>query len=506
MARRNRNIKGRQRQGVGQIFTFPPPSGGLNLREDIRVLPPDQARELVNWLPEIGKVIPRLGRTVKASSAGSGAVGTLAVYQGASAQTPVALADGKIWNVSSSTATEIYDGSHGSNFWITENYNGFLFGVNGVDTPWRYDGSVRSATGFTGVSSLSDLSTVTLINNRLWFSKINSAIVEYAATGAVTGALTEFGLDEIARGGSCQAIANWSREGGEGVDDYHVFIMNTGEVLVYSGDPASTFELVGRYQTFEPIGRKCWFNIGGDLILITRGGLIPITDLVRGLTPDNSAKPIWSYVTPGIVEDAVNYGSLSGWTGTMYDGLVIVNVPVLSATNAKQYVLNTRKPAWTTFDLPANDFVVDGDDLLFSALDGGEVFRYSGNSDEDAEIQLISKQGFINTPNGANRRVTAIKPSFTADGNVSGIVDVDVDFEDRSFLGQNKTFVPADDTGMDWGDDWGGDWAGGIKKVAKWHSAQGQGNAMSLISRIQTKAADVKWNQTQVMHKPAGNR
>lgn len=504
---RARRQQSRER-GDGTPFTFPAPTGGLNLRDDVSALPPDKARELKNWLPDIGVMKPRKGYSSQSAGAGTAAVSTIAVFEGAASRKPIAVAAGEIWDISGTTASSIFNGSYSNNNFVTANFNGYIFGVNGVSTPWRYDGSAHSATGFTG-PTLTTLATVAVVRTRLWFAVTDSATFYYGGLGGVTGALTAFNVAEIADGGRGQAVFSWSRDAGDGADDVTVFYMNTGQLIIYQGDPASTFSLIGKYKAPPPIGRRCWVRVGGDVILITRMGYIPLSAVVSGALTEGgsvaSSIPVWGEIASGVAADALAYGSLDGWMGIFWNGLVIFNVPILSG-NSKQYVLNTRKNAWTTFDYPAADFADNDGTLIFGGLSGGNAWKSIGSNDNGLDIELISRSGYIRSPNNANWRATMIRPYLTGDGAVAAIIDVDMNYEGRPFSGDMEQLLQGVATGGDWGDDWGVDWAGGSGVYNRWQSVKGIGSSMAVIAKMQTQAENVTWNQTQVMVKPAGHR
>lgn len=502
-----RRQKSRQ-DGNGTVFTFPAPTGGLNLRDDISSLPPNKARELKNWLPDVGVMKPRKGYVSQSEDVGTGPVNTVAVFEGAASRVPIAVADGEIWDISGTTASSIHDGSYSNNNFVTANFNGYIIGVNGSETPWRYDGSSHSATGFTG-PTIANLATIAVVRGRLWFALTDSATAYYGGLGAVTGALTSFNVGEIADGGRVQAVCSWSRDSGDGADDVTVFIMNTGQLIVYEGDPASTFSLIGKYKAPPPIGRRCWVKVGGDVILITRMGFLPLSAVVSGAvgTEGGSAAssiPVWGEVAPGVTADAIAYGALDGWMGIFWNGLVIFNVPILAGTS-KQYVLNTRNNAWTTFDYPAVDFADFNGMLLFGALAGGDVRKISGPHDNGMDIELISRSGYVRSPNNKNWRATMIRPYLAGDGAVSAIIDIDMNYEGRPFSGDLELLLQGA-AGGDWDDDWGVDWSGGFSVYNRWQSVKGLGSSMAVIAKMQTQAETVTWNQTQVMVKPAGNR
>ena len=84
--------------------------------------------------------------------------------------------------------------------------------------------------------------------------------------------MTKFDVGEIARNGYLVKVETWSVDAGDGMNDFTVFIMSTGQILVYSGDPAGSFSIVGNFEAPPPIGYRCTAHVGGELVIITSGG------------------------------------------------------------------------------------------------------------------------------------------------------------------------------------------------------------------------------------------
>jgi hypothetical protein len=68
-------------------------------------------------------------------------------------------------------------------------------------------------------------------------------------------------------------------DAGDGVDDKIVFVTTEGEAAVYEGaDPdADNWSLVGRYDLAPPMGKNAVMRAGGELLIATMEGIIPIS-------------------------------------------------------------------------------------------------------------------------------------------------------------------------------------------------------------------------------------
>lgn len=490
----------------GQSFSLPAPYGGLNLREDITALKPNEARVLENLFPSSGQIVMREGFSDFGTGLGSGETKTLATFNAASASYLIAGANGKLFNVSSSGSGSELATSFTEDRWQTEVYNGRLHLVNGVDAPQGFDGSTVSATSWSGSGlTITNLVNVGLARNRLWFCENDSADVWYGDAGAVQGTLTKFQLSQIANGGKCMAIGAWSRDAGDGADDLTVFVFSTGEILIYQGDPASTFSLQGRYMGAPPIGRQCLIKIGGELVVITRLGFLPVSAAVGGVALDLSRIDPWGKIAPLVVQDAKIDGGNAGWHGCLHEGVVYINVPQSPGAVSKHYVLNTRNGAWTIYSgWNASSFASYNDELYFGAQTGGLVNKVGGPDDDGEDITAFSNGAFV-TPGGAGRGnlFTAIRPVIKAEGAVSGLIGVDTDYVVRSLVGAEVELV-ADASTTPWGSPWGSPWGQPNQSQPQWFSIQGSGRTVSVRMRITGRAQNFEWYATDLMEKPGG--
>jgi hypothetical protein len=401
-----------------------------------------------------------------------------------------------------------------SDLWQTALYGDRLFFVNGADNPQVYNGTTVADIAWTG-SGLTDnnLVNVALVRNRLWFCENSSADVWYANVGQITAAtaLTKFSLSQIASGGICMAVGSWSRDAGDGADDLTVFIMSTGEFLVYQGDPATTFALVGKYNGAPPVGRRCAFKVGGELVVITRLGYLPISAAISmppGQALDLSAIDPWGKIAPGVVSDAATGASLTGWNATTHLGTVYANVP-LSASTAKQWVLNTRTASWGNYTgWPASCFASFSNDLYFGKKTGGEVFKVTGATDNGTAITALASGAFVNPTNPPKTNLyTLARPRLQADGTMSGIISVDTDYVIRSLTGETANFSDAT-SGSAWETSaWETtEWGSEGSAIARWYSVKGEGKSVSARLSLTTSAGDCRWFATDIAFKPGGIR
>jgi hypothetical protein len=567
----------------GRSITVPAPYGGLNLRDDITALKPNEARVLENWFATSGQLSIRPGFTRHVGSMGGGEVKTLASYIGYSSNALLAGANGAIYRVPfqsaeieditndnpavvEATAHGFQDGqtvyiddvggmtevnglaftvanktddtfelsgvdstSYGaytsggtanleavslaSGFnedrWQTALYSDRLFFVNGTDTPQVYNGSTVGNIAWAGSGlTNTNLINIALVRNRLWFCEKNSADVWYGNVGQITAAsnLTKFQLSQIAGGGFCMAIGSWSRDAGDGADDMTVFVMSTGEILIYQGDPGSTFTLIGKYFTgAAPIGRQCLFRVGGELVVITRLGLLPVSAAVGGVALDLARIDPWGKIAPGFVEDAERHSDKEGWHGCLHEGVVYVNVPLATGALSKQWVLNTRNGSWQVFTKwSGSSFCSFGGRLYFGAQTGGLVHEVGGGSDLGEDIPTFASCAFVTPSNSyLSNMFTAMRPKVEADAMVTGMVGVDTDFVLRASVSPGVD-ITTSESSTPWGSEWGSPWGSHGTSDATWFTIQGTGRSVSVRMQATAQASELKWFATDLLFKPGG--
>lgn len=512
LSRGFRNVP--QRFDSGNSFAAPPPYGGINLRDDVSAIQPNQARFLDNWLPDSGALKVRPGFEGYATGVGSGEVKTLATFEGTSSEKMLAAANGDIFDVSTSGAGTELTGAiadFSEDRWQHANFNNILHFVNGTDAPVDFDGSSITATSWTGSGlTITNLVNVANVRNRLWFCENNSADVWYGGVGAGTGTLTKFQLSQIASGGSCQAIGSWSRDAGDGQDDLTVFVMSTGQIIVYQGDPASTFSLVGKYgdeNSAPAIGRQCLIKVGGELVVITRLGLLPLSAAMSAASSlDFSVLEPWGKIAALVRTEAEQHGTKSGWHGSIHNGILYLNIPQSAGILSKQIVLVTRTGAWATYSgWNASSIKAFNNELYFGAQTGGFVRKVAKGDDNGSAVIATARGAFL-TPSGNRTNVfTAVRPRIQAQGEVSGFVGVDTDFFERALVGNTVELVTDINT-TPWGSDWGSPWGSKPEPVAKWFSVNGDGRSAAVKLQVFAQSDEVKWLATDVLYKAGGIR
>ena len=437
---------GKRPVGVGK--SIPAPVGGWDAVSALADMKEDRAISLVNWFPSTGDVRVRRGHIVHCNGMGTAVVDTLMVYNGltAAASKMFAVTNGTIYDVSSSGAASATTETVSNNRWqyinFTTSGGKFLWACNGTDAPLHYNGTVWAEPAITGITA-SEAINVNAHKGRIWVVLRDSTKAAYLPTGSIAGAATTFELGGLfTQGGFLVAMATWSRDGGSGEDDLAVFVSSVGQVAVYAGtDPASasTWALIGVYDTGSPIGYRCFTKVGADLALVNIDGVLPLSKV---LNLDRAAQA--TYAITANINNAMNTAARSykgnfGWELTPYTKgtMALLNVPIEEGQTQEQYVMNTITGAWCNFtNMNANTWAVFKDNLFFGGNDGIVYQADTGAIDVATPIDAIG-QGAYNyyDSQGRLKQWKLIQPLLTTDSDNRPAIGLSTDFRDNASLG-----------------------------------------------------------------------
>jgi hypothetical protein len=477
-------------------------------------MPETDAYELTNFWPDTDGVSTRKGCSTHVSGIGS-TVRTLTVYEGGSAADLLAFAGGSIYDCSNPGAvgaalttgrTEDYC----STTMFANAGAQFLIGCNGADEPFKYDGSTYAGLVITGVTGTqNNLVWVYPFNQRLFFAAKNQLGFYYLASAAIQGAATYFDLAQFfTRGGYLLSIGSISRDGGSGTDDLAVFVSSTGEVAVYDGtDPSSssTWAKVGIYRIPKPIGRRCLFKYGGDLVVITEQGLVPLSLIMAGDTFDAKKDSI-SAKLGSALRDHNSYNAVKGWEAVIHSAetMLIVNVPDnVGGTVFNQYVMNMITGAWAKYDgWDAYCWVEYNGNVYYGTASGTVELANDGYDDNGVEILCDAKSAYnyYDSPNLKHWHDARVMTQFSGTPPLSA--SFSVDYEDAT---PEYAATPAS-TGSLWDvSDWDTtSWGNGATIHRFWLTLDKAGFAGSLWLRASVSGENLKWISTEVLYEEGG--
>lgn len=496
---------------------LPAPVGGLNKRDALSAMPPEDAYVLDNWFPRTDGLETRGPFEEHATGLG-GPVKTLAVYTGGDPAL-LGFADGSVFDCTAAGAVgAALETGRANDAVITamfsNTFDQFLIGVNGVDSPFGYDGTVFADLVITGIADPDTLSYVHAFKGRLYFAATDICGFYYLPVGQIQGAVSAFDLGEVSQtGGALVSIATITRDGGSGPDDFICFILNTGEVIVYQGydpDDVTLWQKVGSYITGRPIGNNCVVKFGGDIILISEMGLIPLEKVFSGEAEySESQSPISSKLGDAL-RSYLPYADTHGWQAQLHGAgdMLLFNVPADTSTQLyHQFVMNTITRAWCRFrGLDGLCWEVINRELYFGGYDGS-IYKYldTGIESSDEVIQADAKQAFSYFGESRLKHFHSSRLQLQFSGQPPMIVGFNVDYKDNSELFTSTLSGPDDEGSWDtstWDDT---SWALDLETQTFWQEINRMGFSGSHWLRTSITGARLRWFATETIYSLGGN-
>jgi hypothetical protein len=503
---------------VGDVKSLPAPVGGWNARESIADMPEKDAAQMDDMFPNTTDVMLRKGYSQFATGI-AGVVETLAAYSSATKSELFAVAQNAIYDVTAGGAVgaPVVTGLTNAR-WQHVNFgvpgaDQWLCMVNGVDKFYAYNGTTwtaidsTSTPGITGVNT-TDLIHINVFKRRLWFVQRNTSKVWYLPVDSIGGAAQSIDMGALfTSGGSLMAMGTWTLDAGEGLDDHAIFLSSKGQIAVYKGtDPASadTWSLIGVYDVGSPIGRRCFMKFGGDLLVITRDGVLPLAKalLSSRVTPHVA---ITDKIQSAVADSVANYGGNFGWQLVQYPNanMLLLNVPLASNLH-HQYVMNTITGAWCRFKggWDASCWEVYDDEIYFGA-NGFVGHAWNTNADNGSNITGDVIPAFSYFGNRAQeKRWTMARPIIQADGVPAVLLGINTDFDTTTPVG-TPTLTPTT-VGLWDSAIWDQDVWGGFQIQKNWQTVSGLGYAASLHMVVTSRNYTVKWQATDFVFERGG--
>lgn len=244
---------------------------------------------------------------------------------------------------------------------------------------------------FTGIPT-SDLSYVWVYKQRLWFAEKESLDAWYLPVDQIAGAAVKFALGPVfGRGGSLLFGQTWSLDSGAegGLSEQNTFVSTEGEVAVYQGlDPAdaNSWSKVGVYRIGRPLGNKAFVRAGGDLVISTDIGFVPLSQAIQrdiaALSPAAVSFPIEVAWNDRVAERGGQPWQCEIWPTKQMSVIVLPTVP---NSRAEMLVANARTGAWALYTGWDGDCIELFKDRLFFGSKSGKVIE-AGVSGADQGI------------------------------------------------------------------------------------------------------------------------
>ena len=487
-------------QATAQPTTIPSPVKGWNTRDALDAMDPLDAVLLDNFFPDAGGCNVRNGSVSYATGVGTGPVKTLVEYNFGSTRKFIAAASGNFYDISvAGAAGAALATGFTSDGWQTESFLSRLFFCNGTDTAQVYDGTSFSSANFTGVT-LSTLIGVAQYQQRLFFWQSNSTGFWFAPLNSISGSLSFYDLAAFApKGGNLIAVTTYSHDGGNGVQDFIVFVMSSGDCLIFFGnDPAdaTAWSLVGRYRISPPVSPRAVCQYGAEAFLTTFDDHVPLQQqlvaLKLGQLPPRSK--VSSAVQAAVIANAAAFG----WQALYYPRgrRLIFNIPNPDGT-FDQHVCNTGNPnqPWCRFT-NMNGFCWGlFKDVLYFGITGAVWQADVGSLDGLGAVNAAGQQAWNTMDNPLRKQCTAARPLIQATGAAGISFGIGYDYGDVNVT--NAIAIASSGSPWDTSPWDTSPWSPESVVAQDWHLSGGSGVAIGIALNVAANEP-VTWLRTDL--------
>lgn len=347
---------------MAQTHTYPAPIGGLDLVTSRAMPSQGTARVLDNWICTQTGARARGGAGKYATLSSTGGVTALFSYNAPNSKFFGATAD-KIFDITTvadeDTIPTAAVSSQTSGAYSTQQFTtgggSYLYVVNGADEAQLFDGTSWQAVNAASTPAITNVLTSALsfvwsFNTRLFFVEKDTLSAWYLPADNIGGAAAELSLAGIFRkGGSLLFGGAWSTDAGDGLGDKCLFFSTEGEVAIYEGtDPASSWTMVGLYDIGKPVGFNAAVKAGGDFLVATELGIIPMSRAVRLDVGALGVNAITSKIEP-MWRDLINERASEQWEIIRHDdkGYMAVSTPDVGDASGVALIVNMQTGSWS---------------------------------------------------------------------------------------------------------------------------------------------------------------
>jgi hypothetical protein len=500
-------------------ISLPAPVGGLNTRDGRATMPITDAELMDNWYPDTTDVRIRPGSQTYCSGLGEQVESILSYTSGQTLKLLVAC-DGAIINITTvQTDGTIAAGRTVANGftndrWQSRNFGtqggGFLVAVNGSDARQIYNGSIMFAgSASAGAGTAATYTNLEVFQRRLFYTQNSLEFLYHDQVSAIGGTISGFNLSSLMnKGGYLRAIGTWTRDGGSGMDDLIAFISSYGQVAVYQGiDPgdASNWSLVGVYNMPRPVSNRCVEKLGGELLIWTVEGAIPVSGVLSGLVQQETTYT--DKISTSLANAWAIYKNNFGWQVRYAEdqGWLVLNVPVASGNFQEQYAMNVHTKAWCRWkNLYANCWETHDGKLYFGT--DGKVIEvstdYQSDDGDDIQVDVRQAASSFGAP-GRQKHFKTYRPLINSDGSLGLAFGFCVDFDDRvpTNIPAVTSVAFAEWDVATWDDFF---WGGDPVPVGQVQSAGAFGTYGSVRIKGAANETAVRWYGTDVVLEPGG--
>lgn len=500
------------RQRISIFKTFPAPVGGWNARDPLAKMDPRDALVLENFFPRVADCAIRGGAANHVTGIPSNTKALMTYTPATGTNRMFASTDTSIYDVTSAGAVGAAVAACTNGKWqhvqMGTSAGSFLLMANGVDLMKRWDNAAWTNPAITGPTATSNIINLNVYKRRLFLIEVGKLNFWYLPVDVVAGAAVEFQLGPLCRkGGYTVAMGTWSLDAGDGPDDYAAFVTSEGELILFTGtDPgtAADWSLAGVFYVSKPLGRRCFRRLGGDLILLTEQGAVPISQILKSATIERTVS-LTNKIESAFTTAARSFGGNFGWEGLVYpaQSAFIFNVPTADGVTSEQYVMNLITKSWCKFT-GWNAFCwAEFNKEIYFGSTNKVAKAWTGTSDFGANIMAGAQTAYNYMGDAIKKRFQLCRPLLLTDSNLAYSLGLSVDFKQQASLGAASYSVIAGaiwDVSL-WDSSY---WAAGLEVITDWQTvASWEGFCASLLIRVDTNMVTVQWAATDYFYEHA---
>jgi hypothetical protein len=386
-----------------QAITLPAPSLGMMDSDNLAYMKPGSAAVLDNWVPTLRGIklrggyirycdlhaldttVPPVPSTLRLP------VISAFDYVDNSVSRIFAANANKLFDVSAAVPVVVRSGHSSGNYVASQMANAsgnhMLIANEAGDYLMHYSGTAWTTFNASQITTNPivtppptcatglNLTYVCKYRGRYFFIEGGTMNIWYLPLNAHQGQLNLVPLaGSTSKGGKLLFCASWSIDAGDGIDDKICFVTNLGEVLIFTGsDPsnASNWRQEGRYQIPKPMGMNAHIQLGGDLLIATVDGIVPLSSAITKDAEQLNLASITANIRSMWRNEAI-IKNVMPWTMMRWDeyGGMFCAWPGGIAGRRHCGVVNTATLAWCRFDWDATCFMKLRDSMFFGTQDG----------------------------------------------------------------------------------------------------------------------------------------
>jgi len=223
------------------------------------------------------------------------------------------------------------------------------------------------------------------------------------------------------------------------MDDYMAFISSQGQIALYAGtdpDQLGTWSLTGVFTIGAPVGYRCWCKFGGDALLITRDGLVPLSKALQS-TRINTQVALTDKIQHRISALVSDYAQYPGWNIFLFPNENQIWLTVPTDEGVRVYSMNTITGAWCEFtNMQIQHVCLWNEYPLFGITDGRIGLAWQGYLDnvqlatglgEPIVAEIVTAYNYFNEL-GRQKRWVLCRPIFQSGQVPPSAIGVLTDF------------------------------------------------------------------------------